>query len=150
MNSWEQFAATNPELAEFGLKRLRGLVAFLATTRPDGSPRVHPVSPFVAGGRLMMFMEPTSPKRSALHRDARYALHCGVEDNEGGGGEFLVRGSAREVEDAQTRSVAFEQARSVGLNPIERYVLFEFGVEEAMATVYDETGEPKRTRWKKA
>jgi hypothetical protein len=149
MTSWEQFAVAGPDLAAYGLRRLTGRVAYLATTRPDGSPRVHPVSPFLSGGRLVLFMEPTSPKRRDLHRDARYALHCGVEDNEGGGGELLVRGFAVEVDDASTRALAFEHARSIGHDPYDRYVLFELSVEEVMTTIYEE-GEPKRARWKKA
>jgi len=55
-------------------------VAYLGTTRTDGSPRVHPVSPFIGAGCLFVYMEPTSPKAADLRRDARYALHCGVED----------------------------------------------------------------------
>ena len=59
---WDEFATAAPELAAFGLKRLETKVAYLATLRRDGSPRVHPVSPFVADGHLFVYMEPTSPK----------------------------------------------------------------------------------------
>jgi hypothetical protein len=149
MVSWEQFAAASPELAAFGLERLTGRVAYLATTRADNSPRVHPVSPFLTSGRLVLYMEPTSPKRHDLLRDARYALHSGVEDNDGGGGEFLIRGIAREINDSTTRARADEEARSMGHNPRQRYVLFELAIEQAMATVYEDD-EPKRTRWKDA
>jgi hypothetical protein len=41
---WSHLAAAMPDLASFGRQRLEGRIAHLATVRPDGSPRVHPVS----------------------------------------------------------------------------------------------------------
>lgn len=145
---WAQFASATPALASFGKRRLEHRIAYLATIRPDGSPRVHPVSPFLAENHLFVYMEPTSPKGHDLRRDARYCMHCAVEDNSGGQGEFLIRGQAAEVKDQTAREQAFEVARSIGYNPEERYILFEFSIEEAMMTVYEE-GEPKRKRWKR-
>lgn len=145
--SWDQFAASAPELAAFGRSRIEDRIAYLATSRADGSPRVHPVSPFIARGRLFIYMEPTSPKGRDLRRDPRYALHCSVEDNSGGQGEFCIRGRAEEVNDPGIRAVAFEQARSRGYNPKERYVLFELTIEEGQSTTYP-NDEPVRDRWK--
>lgn len=133
--NWSQFQAAAPDLASFGEQRLEGRIAYLATIRPDGSPRVHPVSPFIAGDYLFVYMEPTSPKAHDLRRDARYALHGGVEDNSGGQGEM------------RTRKAAFRQARLKGYEPKEKYIVFELRIEEAMGTLYEEDG-PKRTRWK--
>ena len=144
--TWSRFAAAMPDLACFGRQRLEGRIAYLATVRPDGSPRVHPVSPFLGRNGLFVYMEPTSPKVLDLRREARYAMHCGVEDNSGGQGEFFARGRAVEVDDAETRAEAFEEARAMGYSPHERHVLFELSIEEAMATVY-ENGLPKRSRW---
>jgi hypothetical protein len=104
------------------------------------------VSPFLSNDHLFVYMEPTSPKVLDMRRDARYAMHCGVEDNSGGQGEFFVSGRAVEVDDAKTRGDAFEQARMMGHSPQERRVLFELRIDEAMATVY-ENGQPKRARW---
>ena len=147
MISWSGFNAAAPELASFGEQRLESRVAYLATVRPDGSPRIHPVSPCIASNRLFVYMEPTSPKGHDLRRDPRYTMHCGVEDNRGGKGEFLIRGHATEVNETRTREEAFEQARVKGYSPQERYILFELKLEEAMGTVYEE-GQPKRARWK--
>ena len=147
MISWSQFSAVAPDLASFGKRRLEGRIAYFATIRPEGSPRLHPVSPFVANGDLFVYMEPTSPKGHDLRRDARYTMHCGVEDNSGGQGEFFIRGKAVEVSDRRMKEEAFEQARRMGYNPQERYILFELRIEEAMATVYEE-GRAKRDRWK--
>jgi len=147
MITWSQFIAATPELASFGRQRLESSIAYLATIRFGGSPRVHPVTPFIADNSLFVYMEPTSPKVHDLRRDARYALHCGVEDNSGGQGEFFISGRAVEISQAGIREEAFEQAGLKGYNPKERYILFELKIEEAMGTVYKE-GQPKRTRWK--
>ena len=147
MPSWSQFAAEAPDLASFAKLRLEGRIAYLATIRSDGAPRVHPVSTFITNTGLFVYMEPTSPKGNDLRRDARYALHCTVEDNSGGRGEFLISGAAVEIDDTKTREEAFAQARRSGCNPKERYVLFELRIQDAMATRYEQ-GEPNRTRWK--
>ncbi len=147
MTSWAQFADEAPQLAGFGVKRLQGRLAYLSTLRRDGSPRVHPVSPVVAHGGLYVYMEPTSPKCHDLRRDARYGLHCAVEDNSGGGGEFLVSGRAGAVTDERKRAEVFEAARSIGYNPQDRYVLFELSVEAAKSTTYEDDA-PRRATWK--
>lgn len=144
--SWKALEAGAPELAAFGAQRFASEVAYLATLRKDGAPRVHPVTPILGAGRLFLFMEPTSPKGHDLQRDGRYALHCSVGDSSGGEGEFFVRGTGRLVEEAQTRALA---QRCASYEPAERYILFELDVEAAFATVYDEEGEPTRTRWKR-
>lgn len=51
MATWQQFTAAAPELAAFGAERLEGKVAYLATIRADGGPRVHPLTPHIARGR---------------------------------------------------------------------------------------------------
>ena len=143
MARWDEFATEAPELAAFGVETFRRRVAFLATVRPDGSPRVHPVTPIIAEGRLFVFMERTSPKGHDLRRDGRYALHGLVSDEAGSGGEFYVRGQAAPLDDAPSRALA---ARAAGYTVADRHVLFELGVDGAMSTVYRD-GEPLRQRW---
>jgi hypothetical protein len=143
--SWTAFAEAAPALAAFGHARLERRVAYLATVRGDGAPRVHPVSPFVAADGLYVYMEPTSPKAADLGRDPRYALQCGVEDDSGGGGEFHVSGEAREVADRGRRDEALAVARASGYRPAERHVLFELLVGRVLATRYDDG--PRRERW---
>lgn len=145
--SWRKFGLDAPELASFGDVRLTGRIAYLATIRADGAPRVHPVSPFISHNMLFVYMEPSSPKGKDLRRDGRYALHCSVEDANGGGGEFCVRGRAVVVDDPHIRTKAFDAARAIGYKPNDRYVLFELGVEEALATIYED-GLPVRRRWR--
>ncbi len=147
MMTWKLFSDSAPELASFGVHRMSRRICYLATIRLDGSPRVHPVSPFIADGHLFLHMEPTSPKKHDLLRDPRFALHCSVEDNSGGTGEFVIRGRSKLITDAAICSLAFEQAKEIGLDPKERYILFELSIEEAMSTIYQDDG-PVRKKWK--
>ena len=136
MNSWQAFAQQAPTIAEFGKARLQRGVAYLGTLRPDGGPRVHPVTPII-GEQLFLFMEPTSPKGKDLQLDARYTLHCAVEDESGGGGEFYVRGRAILTDDPQVRA---EAVRASSYTPKDRYILFLLTVEFAFMNTYDESG----------
>jgi hypothetical protein len=140
--SWADFERAAPALAQFGSERLHARVAYLATTRADGAPRVHPVTPILGQGHLFLFMEPTSPKGKDLQRGSRYALHCAMNDSSGESGEFWCAGTARMVEDANLRA----RAAQSGYQPKDRYVLFELDVERAAATTYPH-GEPIRQQW---
>jgi hypothetical protein len=144
--SWKELAAGAPGMAEFGRQRFASQVAYLATVKKDGGPRVHPVTPIIGEGRLFLFMEPTSPKGHDLQRDGRYALHCSVADSGGGLGEFLVTGRAELVEDARVRSIAVKHASYA---PADRYILFELAIDTAFATEYDEDGAPTRNNWRR-
>jgi pyridoxamine 5'-phosphate oxidase-like protein len=143
--SWKDLENARPELAAFGVERFRGFgVAYLATVRTDGSPRVHPVTPIVGQGHLFLFMEPTSPKGHDLRRDGRYALHCSVSSSSGASGEFFCSGRAKLIDDAATRKLAAESAT---YTPADHYVLYELEVESAASTIYTD-GQPVRQRWK--
>ena len=93
-------------------------------------------------------MEPTSLKATDLKRDDRYALHCTVEDADGGNGEFGIRGSAIPIEDTNERTRLFAAAAAKGFHPKDHYVLFELRIETAFSTVYDNNGLPDRKIWK--
>ena len=142
MTSWAEFEKQDPELARFGRDRFQSGVAYLGTLRSDGGPRVHPVTPII-GEQLFLFMEPTSPKGKDLQRDARYTLHCSVEDSDGGGGEFYVRGRARLVDDPEIREQA---VRASSYAPQERYILFVFSIEFAFMNRYVD-GKANIRRW---
>jgi hypothetical protein len=144
--SWKDLENAALELAAFGLKRFEIGVAYLATVRQDGSPRVHPVTPIIGQGNLFLFMEPTSPKGHDLRRDGRYALHSAVNDSNGTGGEFIITGSAKFIEDPAKRSLASQLA---SYTPEDRYVLFELSIESAVSTIYQD-GKPVRQHWKHA
>lgn len=142
--TWSEFAEQAPDLAAFGQERLSLAPAYLATVRGNGAPRVHPVSPIVGAGRLFVFMEPTSPKGDDLRVRRWYALHNGVPDTVGTGGEFTVYGNGRPVDDPDLRRAACEAAT---YQPEDRYVLFELGVDEARAHTYGDVPLPDPRRW---
>ena len=142
--SWKALEDQQPELAAFGAERLNGKVAYLATVRKDGSPRVHPITPIIGQGHLFLFMEPTSPKGHDLRRDQRYALHCSVSDNSGGSGEVIVTGRARFIDDPHLRALAGQLA---SYTPAERYILFELDIDSAVSTIYTDE-HPVRHQWK--
>jgi hypothetical protein len=141
MGSWETFEGEAPELAAFVRERLHLRVSYLGTLRVDGAPRVNPVTPWFAAGRLFIRMYPGSVKVQALQRDSRYALHSSVPDDDGTGGEAMIWGTASVVEDAELLAAANE-----GRVDPERYVVLEFGVNEVLITTY-EGDDTLRRRW---
>jgi hypothetical protein len=142
--TWADFSAAEPELAKFGKVRLTGSApSYLATVRGEALPRVHPVQPIVSPSRLLLFMFPTSPKARDLQKDGRFGLHCAVADNDGSGGEFFLRGRARQVTDDAARAEATEW----GYEPRPEYILFELGLEQAVANEYQD-GSPTYRRWR--
>jgi hypothetical protein len=89
-------------------------------------------------------MEPTSPKGKDLQQDARYTLHCSVEDSNGGGGEFYVRGRAMLSNDTRVREQATDAA---SYKPQERYTVFVLSIEFAFMNTYT-GGDPNPRRWR--
>ncbi|HEX6208647.1 MAG TPA: pyridoxamine 5'-phosphate oxidase family protein [Actinomycetota bacterium] len=141
---WGRFAEVEPELAAFGAERLARPPAYLATVRSDGRPRVHPVTPILPADALFVFMEPTSPKGRDLAKRGSFALHNGVPDTAGTGGEFWIGGRGFLVEDPKIRAAAKEAA---AYDPVDRYVLFELRISEARCNAYGDVRLPARRRW---
>jgi hypothetical protein len=144
MASWGDFEDQAPALAAFGAERLKAAAAYLATLRRNRAPRVHPVAPIVGGGRLFVFMEPTSPKAHDLREREWYALHNGVPDTFGTGGEFFIGGRANLLDDPQLRTVASDAAM---YQPEDRYVLFELLINEARCIGDGDVTLPEPGRW---
>jgi hypothetical protein len=142
--NWSKLESQAPEIADFGKARLHNKVAFLATTRADGSPRVHPFTPIIGEGHFFVFMEPDSPKGNDLRRDGRFAVHCSILDTNGESGEFMVSGRGRIIEDPELRALA---VRIAPYTAAERYILFELEPENVLMTEYRD-GQAIRTRWK--
>lgn len=144
MITWEEFAREEPGLAAFGAIRLGIPPAYLATVRKSGAPRVHPVTPIVSADGLFVFMEPTSPKGRDLQERRWFALHNGVPDIEGTGGEFFVSGAGFIEEDAGVRA---KVAQAASYEPAERYILFELKLTEARCNGYGDVELPTTRRW---
>ena len=139
MATWDKFAALEPEMAELGLRQLQKFgLAYLATTRRDGSPRVNPVCPVIADGRVFVATSPSSPKLRDLLRDGRYMLHLlpGKQEE-----EFWIRGRAKRVTDAETRAMVVEAAvGTTRIRPDE--VVLEYDIDEAGTTVWEDFQTP--------
>ena len=131
--SWGHFSHERPDLAERVATRFTDRLCYLATMRPDGFPRVHSVGVNIRDDSLIVAMLPTSPKGRDLRRSGRYAVHCAVEDNQGGAGEVLLTGSATECEPA-------EEFRTRG------WMTFDLHVGEVLLVDNDGSG-PVATRW---
>jgi hypothetical protein len=142
--SWGEFAEREPELARFGARRLTAAPAYLATVRRSGMPRVHPVTPIFTDDGLFLFMEPTSPKRRDLRERGWFAMHNGVPDNAGSGGEFWASGRGFPQDDPDLWS---HVADSSSYTPLDRYILFEFQLSEARCHGYGDVPLPATQRW---
>jgi hypothetical protein len=135
--SWRAFEVSEPELAAIARRLLYPIgpngpgLGFLATTRADGGPRVHPVCPALHGDGLYVFVIGASPKRADLARDGRYALHAfpAKADDE----SFYCIGPALEVKDPALRR-AVESAVVHSVRPDE--VLFELRLAHVLHTTW--------------
>jgi hypothetical protein len=127
-------------------------LAFLATVRPDGGPRVHPICPLIAEFGLFAFVVP-SPKRGDLHRDGRYAMHSfPADENEDA---FSLTGRARPVDDTGVRLALQDQflrERDLREPPkgFGEQELFAFGIERCLDTVTRGHGDtdPRHLIWR--
>ncbi|HEX6147610.1 MAG TPA: pyridoxamine 5'-phosphate oxidase [Acidimicrobiia bacterium] len=142
--TWGEFAKREPELALFGAGRLSAAPAYLATVRRSGAPRVHPVTPIFTAAGLFLFMEPTSPKGRDLRERGWFALHSGVPDNAGSGGEFNASGRGLPVDEPDRWS---QVAEAASYTPADRYVLFELQLSEARCHGYGDVPLPSTRTW---
>jgi len=148
VHPWSEFEAAAAALAAVGQQRLNvDAPNYLATVRGDALPRVHPVSARIKGGHLALYMYPNSPKGKDLTLDGRYALHCHVADEEGGAGEFYVRGYGVRVDDRDHQAAL----AAAGFEQKEKYVVFELGIDEAFGCTYEgDALEPVIHRWRRS
>jgi hypothetical protein len=143
---WSEFEGLEPELAEAGRRLFTQYgvgLAFLATIRPDGGPRLHPMCPMLVHGGLFAFIVP-GPKHRDLLRDGRYAMHAFTPEDVDD--EFAVVGTAARVEDLAVR----EQLVAGYHTPVEdSWVAFEFDVQRVLLSRYRSRGDwpPTYTVW---
>jgi hypothetical protein len=150
MAAWSEIAQSQPDLMAAGERLLAGAegIAFLATVRADGGPRMHPVVPVLAAGRLYVFVVNLSPKHADLIRDGRYALHALPPP--GGGEEFYLTGRSRHhSEQALRRQVSAASGNRLGTQDFEE--LFELDISRVLHTRWSGWGTkdiwPHYTRW---
>jgi len=139
--TWKQFVVTNPALANVGEHLLfqYGVgLAFLATIRKDGAPRLHPVCPVLSNDGLYILVMPDSPKKWDLIRDGRYSLQTFPEDRPDSD-EFYLSGKAELIEDPSIFESVFNDAKH---HASKDEVLFELLIERAMHTKWEGFGTP--------
>lgn len=141
--TWDEFATAAPDLAAAGAGLLTQFgpgLAFLATVRSDGGPRVHPICPVIADGELWAFVITASPKCADLRRDGRFALHSFPPDDTDD--EFAVRGTAIEARDLQPGDAAWTRIQAATTASVGRAdeTPFRLGVDTAMLATYEARG----------
>ena len=147
MLGWTAFAAAEPELAAAGRAMLYQFgvgLAFLATVRSDGAPRVNPMCPLIDETGLYAFLVP-GPKRHDLHRDGRYAMHSFPTDDDEDA--FSIAGSARPLDDADRRrtlAARFLEERRWTAPPegFDQQELFVFELDRCLLTRTTGHGDP--------
>lgn len=155
MTPWHTFAAGTSDLAVHGVRLLRlgttaagefaGGLAYLATVRKDGGPRIHPISPALLDGHLYAFVLRHSPKCFDLLRDPRYALHSWpypLDEQQFTDEEFYLSGQARYVND-DTRRAAVAQATG---DTAEDGIIFELLLDRVLHKAR-RNGEIVFTKW---
>jgi hypothetical protein len=153
--TWADFEAAAPEqvavVQQVWTEPLP--VAYLATVRRDGAPRLHPFCPVRADGRLYAVIPRRSPKGDDLRRDARCVVHAtpGPDD-----AELCIRARAveRTDDDAVRASVvaAVDAAGPTGMaGSARRDPIFELDVEQVDTAHWIAVGQPGthavRQRW---
>jgi hypothetical protein len=152
---WSGLHSERPDLAAAGEELLYQFgvgLAFLATVRVDGGPRVHPMCPLLHEGGLYALVI-RSPKRSDLLRDGRYSLHSfPCEHNEDA---FSVSGRASLVEETAVREAVAStylterSDLSITADDLDPQLLFEFDIQTCLLTRTTGHGdpEPRHTVW---
>ena len=155
MTTWREFQEQRPDLASAGRDLLYQVgvgLAFLATVRPDGGPRLNPMCPVLADDRVFAFIVP-GPKCRDLERDGRYAMHSfPCDDNEDA---FMLTGAATRVTDVELRRRLVAQflgersAFAMTEADLVAQTLFEFTVDRVLLTRTTGHGDPapQHTVW---
>jgi hypothetical protein len=147
---WRDMAAAAPEIAAAGRELIYQFgtgLGYLATLRPDGAPRLHPVCPVVAEGGLYVFVGNHSPKLGDLRRDGRFSLHtfpCVDVDD-----EFMVSGTAVDAEAMGVRDAVYAAYIATGATT-SNDTLFELLIDRALHAKYEgrPSWPPDYRRWR--
>ena len=138
MITWTEFERRQPALADAGRRQLYHFgigLAFLATIRLDGGPRVHPVCPVISPAGLHLLIS-AGPKQQDLRRDTRYALHSETFPPPQQDDGFALTGLAVEVTDAGTAGVVRGQVLAERDGKVwsgfDEEVIFELGIERCL------------------
>jgi hypothetical protein len=149
MATWAQFSEEDPEMAALGHRILAGYgIAYLGTIRPDGGPRVHPISPVIIDGRIYIGLMPNTPKRHDIDRDPRCVVHTlpGPMD-----AEVCLTAQAHRISDAEVETLIATAPENVRI--ARDTVMYELDLERATCTTFESDDtyarpKPTRTTWR--
>ena len=142
MVPWAEFARAAPDLAEVGrglLFQFKVGLAFLATVRKDGGPRMHPVCPVLSDDRLYVLITAESPKRQDLVRDGRYAMQSFPQPKPGSD-EFYLTGRAVLIADEKARAMILRDAKHMA---DASEIVFELLLDRVMHTRWEHVLTPQ-------
>lgn len=146
--TWKELSAARPDLTDAGRELLYEFgvgLAFLATVRRDGGPRLHPICPLIHDDGLYGFLIP-SPKRADIIRDGRYSMHSfPLDQNEDA---FYLTGIAHPVAEGDLRDALvarfIAERHTLTLTPaaLDDQQPFEFHIATCMVTRTKGHGDP--------
>ena len=145
--NWTEFAATAPELAEFGQDRINSTrLVTLGTIRADGWPRVSRCEAYVVDGELLLGMMWQSKKALDLLRDPRITVATVQADREPVYGDLKLYGFAVDVPDPGHRQAYADTVfAAISWRPSEPYHLFSVDIARAGFISFGEN--QKLMRW---
>lgn len=146
MTTFDEFASAAPDLASAVRARFEATgLAFLGSTRADGSPRVSPFEPILHDGRLFLGSMPQAVKARDLQRDGRCAVISTLASKDDHSPEAKLFCRATEVVDleriAEILTVAMANAGVEGTFELDDYDgshIFELSIEGAAVQQLDD------------
>ena len=119
-------------------------LAYLATLRADGAPRVNPMCPILHDGGLYAFLIP-GPKRDDLLRDPRFAMHAFPREEDEDA--FSCAGIAHRIGKASLRDAVgrrfWEERPTLERFDLDEQLLFEFTLDRCLLTRTTGHGDPR-------
>ena len=139
---WGEIRSQRPEIERIARELLYGSglgLAFLATVRGDGGPRVHPIVPTIVGDGIFALIIP-GPKLRDLERDPRYALHSETVPPPNQDDGAYLSGRVRIVEADNVRAAVRDQLQAdLGLESLwpeaPSQTIVEFLVDRCLITL---------------
>jgi hypothetical protein len=107
---WDEFEWACPEIATVARERFTlDQLVLVGSIRADGTPRISPIEPDFAAGRLFISMMWQSRKALDVMRDPRVAVHSLPSDSANSEGDVKLYGSVVDERDPIVRE-AFREA----------------------------------------
>jgi len=132
---WSELETGAPEIAALAHERFATTgMALVGTVRRDGSPRISCIYPCLLEGDLYLGMMWRSRKAVDLMRDPRLVIHNAISTNRGDEVEVILRGTAVEVDDEETKNRYLDAVPAWGSR---RFHLFRVSLEDASMIRYE-------------